>query len=252
MIDIHAHILPGIDDGAVDLYDTLEMAQMAVDSGVNTLVATPHCNIPGVFKNYFGEEYLDAFYSAERAIKTEGIPLFLRPGMEVFGTYDLPRLIEDGKIMPLNQSHYILMEFAFDEDPGFAARLLEEVCETNAKPVIAHVERYEFVQHNPQIIYEWRKKGYGIQVNKGSFLGRFGRAAWETAYNLLKCNLISVIASDAHGAYRRTPYMLDAYEELTKDFSKEYLDILFTYNPANICNDGEIINAGPILLPEYL
>ena len=63
---------------------------------------------------------------------------------------------------------------------------MEQVRETNAKPVVAHVERYEFIQDNPQIIYDWHLKGYGIQVNKGSFMGRFGRAAWETAYELLQ------------------------------------------------------------------
>ncbi len=76
--------------------------------------------------------------------------------------------------MTINQSHYILMEFAFDEDPDFATRLLGKVREVGAKPLIAHAERYYFVQDDPQIVYQWRKKGYAIQVNKGSFLGRFG------------------------------------------------------------------------------
>ena len=69
MIDIHAHILPGIDDGAEDLYDTLEMAQMAVDSGVDKIIATPHCNIPGMYGNYFGKEYIDKYESVVRAIR---------------------------------------------------------------------------------------------------------------------------------------------------------------------------------------
>ena len=84
MIDIHAHILPGIDDGAVDMEETLEMARMAVDSGVTAMVATPHCNVPGIFNNYYDEEYIKVFNETEKALKREGIPLKLYQGMEVF------------------------------------------------------------------------------------------------------------------------------------------------------------------------
>lgn len=84
MIDIHAHILPGIDDGAEDMYDTLEMARMAADSGVDKIIATPHCNIPGMYGNYFGREYIDRYESVVRAVRKEKIPIEILPGMEVF------------------------------------------------------------------------------------------------------------------------------------------------------------------------
>lgn len=80
MIDIHTHILPGIDDGAEDIYDTLEMARMAADIGVTTMVATPHCNLPGIFGNYFGDAYIKVYQSAVRAIQKEKIPIRLCPG----------------------------------------------------------------------------------------------------------------------------------------------------------------------------
>lgn len=74
MIDIHAHILPGIDDGAEDMYDTLEMARMAADSGVDKIIATPHCNIPGMYGNYFGREYIDRYESVVRAVRKREDP----------------------------------------------------------------------------------------------------------------------------------------------------------------------------------
>lgn len=240
MIDLHAHILPGIDDGARDIYDTLEMASIAADSGVTAIVATPHCNIPGYYNNYFDKYYVDVFKRASEAIQSERIPVKLLPGMEVFGTYDLPRLIVEKKIMPLNQSRYILLEFDFEEDPGFATDLLQRVAEVGAKPVVAHVERYTCVQDDPDIIKEWRKKGYVIQVNKGSFLGGFGRHAQHTAYHLLRQDLVSVVASDAHSPYNRTPYMREAYEEICAEYSKEKADLLFHINPRCICNNEQI------------
>ena len=124
MIDIHTHILPGMDDGAVDILDTIEMARLAAMSGVTEIVATPHFNIPGLYDNAFGEHYVNTFNQAARAIKEEKIPIRLFPGMEAFSTEDLPRQMADGKVMTINQSHYILMEFAFDEEPDFATRLL--------------------------------------------------------------------------------------------------------------------------------
>lgn len=237
MIDIHAHILPGIDDGAEDMYDTLEMARMAADSGVDKIIATPHCNIPGMYGNYFGREYIDRYESVVRAVRKEKIPIEILPGMEVFSTEDLPELIVNHKIMPLNQSRYILMEFAFDEDPGFADSILKRVEEVGARPVIAHAERYEFIQDYPQIAYRWFRKGYVIQANKGSFLGRFGGGPKRAADSLLRHNLISVIASDAHSPLQRTPYMLDAYEELSREYSENHLDVLFQYNPARLCDN---------------
>lgn len=251
MIDIHAHILPGIDDGADDIYDALEMAKIAVESGVKAIVATPHCNIPGMFDNYFGEDYIRLFQSVVSSLKENKIPIVLYPGMEAFGTYDLPDLIVEGKIMPLNQSRYILLEFSFDEEPEFASNLLQRVRAVGARPVIAHAERYRFVQDHPQLVYQWRKQGYVIQVNKGSFLGKFGKSAQITAHRMLKHNLVSVVSSDAHGPFRRTPYLLDAYEELCKQYSQKYIDVLFYHNPLRICKNKPILKLEPIPFSDY-
>lgn len=251
MIDIHAHILPGIDDGAEDMYDTLEMARMAADSGVDKIIATPHCNIPGMYGNYFGREYIDRYESVVRAVRKEKIPIEILPGMEVFSTEDLPELIVNHKIMPLNQSRYILMEFAFDEDPEFADSILKRVEEVGARPVIAHAERYEFIQDYPQIAYQWRKRGYIIQVNKGSILGRFGRNALRCAQQMLSHNLVSVMASDAHSPFRRTPYLQDAYEVVCEQYSKKIADLLFQHNPARICKNQPILRLEPIPFSDY-
>ena len=100
----------------------------------------------------------------------------------------------------------------------------------------------------PQIAREWKKLGFPVQVNKGSFMGRFGRAPWETAYELIHNHLVSVVASDAHGPYRRTPYMLDAYEELEEGFSREYRQLLFSKNPLAICNDEPLTDPESMVL----
>ena len=160
MIDIHSHILPGIDDGSRDIYDTLEMAKMAVDSGVTEIIVTPHCNVPDLYDNYYGQKYKETFLKAKKAIKEEGIPLELYPGMEIFTTEDLIRLLAAGKLITMNGSHYMLVEFDFGEDPDFANRMLSKIAAVKLIPLVAHVERYEFVQDDLNIIRQWRKKGY--------------------------------------------------------------------------------------------
>lgn len=234
MIDIHCHILPGFDDGARDIQDTLEMASLAQASGVRVIVATPHCNVPGEPDNYYSSRYRDAFYSACKALEEERIPVKLLPGMEVFATYDLPELIMQKKVLTINQSDYLLMEFAFDEDPEFVEIMVDRIKEINIKPVIAHPERYEFIKNDVEFAKHLVNKGCIFQANKGSLTGRYGRRSEETVYRLLRRNLISVVASDAHSAVVRTPDMRKA-----RAAAKEFCDVkkLFEDNPMKICTN---------------
>lgn len=241
MIDIHAHILPGIDDGAEDTQEALEMAKLAVSSGITAMVATPHANLPGVYDNYNDKNYEETFRRLKKSLERAEIPLELYVGMEVFVTSDVSRLIKEEKLLTINGGRYMLVEFAFDEEPTYVKRMLNEIAELRIIPVIAHAERYEFLQDNPRFAMQWKELGYVVQANKGSFLGRFGRRAREMAYDLLDQNIISVIASDCHGSYQRTPFMQEVYELLMKDYSEKQLDPLFKDNPMRICHNQSLV-----------
>lgn len=241
MIDIHSHILPGMDDGAKDTQEMLEMARMAVSCGVTMMVATPHVNFPGVYDNYYDDSYIETFRWTETKLREAEIPLQLCMGMEVFVTPDVPELIRDKKLIPINNGHYMLVEFAFDEEPAYAQDMLQKIADLKICPIIAHPERYEFLQDNPMLAQEWKKRGYVLQANKGSFTGRFGRRARNMAYELLDNQLLCVVASDCHGQYQRTPYLLDAYEELSKRYSEEILTKLFEWNPRRICMNQPVV-----------
>lgn len=248
MIDIHSHILPGLDDGAQDIFDTLEMIELAAKSGITAMIATPHCNIPRGYKNYFGDEYKETVLKVRKAVRDENLPVKILPGSEVMGTSEVPNLLKQGKLMTLNQSRYLLMEFMFDEDPELVNWILDEVRSLKVIPVIAHAERYKFVQNDPNLVYEWRSKGYPIQINKGSFRGKFGRMEKELAYLLMDHHLVSVIASDAHSPYIRTPNMRRVYEELARVYPDEYLDMVFEENPRRICMDEPILGMKAMMI----
>lgn len=237
MIDIHCHILPGLDDGAFDIYDTLEMALIAVNSGVRAIVATPHCNLPWDTSNYYGHAYREALKKTRSAIEQERMPLKIISGMEAFATFDLPELVKEGKVLTINHSNYLLTEFSFDEDPEFVDIVVDRLKEIGIRPIIAHPERYDFIKEDISLAQRLVKRGCLLQANKGSFLGTHGSRSEETALALAKDNLLCIVASDAHSPVRRTPYMLEARRKI-QDLCNT--DLLFEINPKKICTNQPI------------
>lgn len=244
MIDIHCHLLPGIDDGAEDLDTALMMARMAADSGVETIITTPHCNLPGTERNnYISAELAGDFLRLQEAIRKEEIPLTILPGAEVMCTPQVPELVRQGVLPTLAGSDYLLMEFFFDEDLSYMDSILSSVSACGLHPVIAHPERYEAVQEMPQVIDRWFHAGVVIQLNKGSILGRLGRRAERTARWILERGLAHAVASDAHSAMERTPRMDELQRWLEDEIDPAYTGILLEENPSRICRNRPLLQA---------
>lgn len=242
MTDIHCHILPFVDDGAEDMAQALAMARMAYDSGVTTLVATPHCNLPGTpWKNYASHELLAQFIAFRTAVEEAGIPLKIKAGAEVFATEDMVGLLRRGKLLTLASSDYLLMEFHFDETGAVMDELLRCVAAEGLTPVVAHPERYEAVQYNPALAARWFERGYVIQLNKGSVLGRFGRRVAGTAGWLLERGLAHVVASDAHSSVSRTTDMSQVQHYLVARYSPAYAEILMERNPERVVENRPMV-----------
>lgn len=244
MIDIHTHILPGIDDGSDCMESSLEMAELAVESGVSVIVTTPHCNMEGAFENYNSPQLTKLYDRLNGVLKEEGINLQLLRGMEIYGTEDVVAKMEEGLLIPLNDSRYYLMEFNFGEDPGWIGDILEDVLNSKRIPVIAHPERYYCIQDNPMILYEWMSLGCLSQLNRGSVFGSFGRHAKKTADILLEHELVTCIASDAHSPYQRTTYMADIYEYVADEYGRKYANRLLVENPDRIIKNQSFSTEG--------
>lgn len=246
MIDIHTHVLPGIDDGSQSMDMSLEMLSIAAESGVDILVTTPHCNIPGEFENYADEELEQLWDILNETKDRMKIPIRLCKGMEIFATPDLPELLAEKQVWTLNETSYFLTEFAFDEDPDFCWEVLN-ACESQGfRPIIAHPERYYFVQNDPELAFEFCVAGFGLQVNKGSLLGSFGTASQRTAELLMEHGLVACIASDAHRPYRRSTYMGDIRQLLEQDYGESYCRLVMDENPARILSGDELLGYEPI------
>ena len=239
MIDLHSHILPGLDDGARDMETALHMASLAVQSGVGTMVVTPHCLQGGALV------VRERLTRLRKALHDGGIPLRLCEGMEIFGTADTAVLLKAGKLLTLNRSRYPLVEFGFESDGARETAVLADLVRGGYTPVVAHPERYRYVQEDPELVNLWKKMGCAFQVNRGSLLGRFGEGARVMAWELTGRGFAAVVASDAHAATFRTPWMGDIRELLSRELSPNGAAWLLEENPRRIINNENLPSAQP-------
>lgn len=239
MTDLHTHILYGLDDGAINLEMSVEMLKIAKESGTNNVVLTPHCNIPNSYINYMDDVIIRRFERLKAIAKKDiGINVYL--GMEVFASTDIQRLIMDGAVTTLNNSRYLLIEFPFEADPLWVTNILSRVQSMGLVPLLAHPERYLYVQRFPYMIIDWVASGCLMQINRGSIVGRFGEEAQGIALLLMKHNLVCAVASDCHRPNQRAPFLNDAYHHVSKLFGKQYADRIFIENPTAIINNQRL------------
>lgn len=240
MIDIHTHILPDLDDGAENFEEACIMAEMAVKSGVTALITTPHSNDEYGFLNEESLYMQKKFDDFRKILKMEKLSLEIYRGMEIWASADIPDKIQNGRLLTLNRSRYILIEFAFTEDAWWFDAIIREILAHGLIPIIAHPERYMCVQEDPDILLEWKQLGAYAQMNKGSILGRFGNRAAYTAENLLKNQMYSFIASDAHHYDMRTTDMRELKRYLMLHYEENYWRELLEQNPLRVLQNRKI------------
>lgn len=233
MVDIHCHILPRFDDGSSSLEESLAMARMAVESGTTDIVATPH--FPGQTASLRRiSRLLERYEELSDALKREGIPLTLYPGAEILCMAETVDLASRKLLPTIGDTDYFLTEFYFDEDYRYMDEMLAALSAAGYIPVVAHPERYEAIQHDPIVLDRWFRRGYVLQLNKGSALGAFGSRVQKTTAAILDAGLAHVIASDAHSARHRTPHMGPLRDWLDHHLDPGYARILLEENPGRL------------------
>lgn len=213
MIDIHSHILPGIDDGASDMDASLKMLKMAEEKGTKTIVATPHY-IRGRYENHYDE--VSALHAQLKlAAKAADINIEILLGQEVMlDKYSL-QLCKEQKLRGINESSYMLIEFPMDNLPKDALDLIYELRLLDIKPIIAHPERYEYICKTPTVINDFIEEGCLFQINTGSLQGVFGKKVQSTAKLLVGEGMADFLASDTHTINRRCPGLMEGFKEAT-------------------------------------
>jgi protein-tyrosine phosphatase len=238
MIDIHTHILPGIDDGPVDLEESLAVARLAVADGTRHMIATPH---NGDWEQIGSDDQLsERVQSLQAALDEAGIDLRVYPGSEVHVTPDLAQRWQTGQVIALNRSRYVLIELPFFMYPHYLDQLFFELEVEGAMPVLAHAERYRDVQEHPEILVPLVERGVLIQITSTSLLGFFGREAKKTAAYLLRRGLAHVIASDGHNTDSRPPLLAEGVAVAAEYVGDGAARKMVTETPRAILHDEPI------------
>lgn len=233
MIDLHTHILPGCDDGAVDLEMALAMGRSAFHDGITTLAATPHFyEIPrwSTVQQKVGE-LQEEFVKAQIAVEVvAGAELLMDISLLDMEREEIPTYGDRGK--------YCLIELPALQVPVYAEQVLFVLQTKGITPIIAHPERYGAVARDPNVVLRWLQQGCLIQMNSGSILGRFGQPIQETAQILLAQGMVQVVASDGHGSGHRRINLVEAFDVLVGIVGSTKAKDLVETNPRSIL-DGD-------------
>lgn len=223
MIDLHSHILPGVDDGAKTMADAIEMARSAVAAGFEHIVSTPHFNSNRL--DVRAEDATKARVELQEQLDAVGIPLTIHPGHEIHGRMGWLERWQAGEAFALADSRYILFEHPFDHMPDQAEEWVHETLVLGKVPIIAHPERNAEIQHNPERYIHLIRQGALGQLTIGSLVGVHGPRAMKTARMLCERQAVHVWATDAHNNLKRSYKIQEALEVLQQMKSADIMDL---------------------------
>ncbi|MDP2952993.1 MAG: CpsB/CapC family capsule biosynthesis tyrosine phosphatase [Chloroflexota bacterium] len=250
MIDIHNHILPGIDDGPRTVEESIELAEVAIEDGVAVIVATPHSSDleslpPGT--------YAARLQELRSALKEKGMPLTVVPGLENYLTPDLTKRWQAGAALTLGERHYMLVEFPLYQYPLYTDEALFDLQLKGIVPIIAHPERNDAIRQDISRLQKLVERGMLAQITTASLLGNFGSAAKRLAETILARNLAQIIATDAHTARdHRNPVLSGGVAAAARIIGKDRAMAMVKDIPEAILAGKAVAVEPPIAAPRPL
>ncbi|MCL2559933.1 MAG: hypothetical protein FWE07_05540 [Turicibacter sp.] len=242
MIDIHSHVLPGVDDGAKSEMGSLMMLEAAATEGIHTVVATPHYN-----RNYTIQrpEVLERVQRLQSLVDERELAVRVLPGQEVRVYAELLADVAAGKVLTVaDAGKYLLVEFPFGNIPSYAEKLLADLKVAGMTPIIAHPERNKEIAANPGRLYDFVAKGALTQLTASSIAGFSGQKLQGLSQELIAHHLVHTIATDAHNNSIRSYSLKKAYEEIEKSCGERYTQY-FKENARLIIEGKEVVSKQP-------
>lgn len=226
MVDVHCHILPGLDDGPENLAGSLAMAESAIADGITHVVATPHSSSEYTF------DYARVRRLRDRLQAELGDRLTLATGCDFhLNPENLDALRDDSAQFCINQHQYLLVEFNEISIPASMDDTLHSLQLKGLRPIITHPERNAILRRQPDRLAKWARLGCFVQVTAGSLTGTFGPRAQEDSLCWIAQGLIHIVASDAHNTKRRPLRLQPAYDSVAEQFGDDKARALFVENP---------------------
>ena len=238
MIDFHSHILPNVDDGSKSVEETFELLEEAKNAGFEGVISTSH----------YMEEYYEVNVAERKVwinalsenLYKKNIDLKLYLGNEIYISKNIIDFLETGKATSINNSNYVLFEFPLNSKPMDMYDIIYDMLEYKLVPVLAHPERYSFVQKEPNLVYDLIQKGVLMQSNYGSILGMYGEKAQIIVRKLLENNMVHFLGSDVHKPNTIYPRIGEALDIIKEIVGREKLEELTTINPKLVLENRRI------------
>ncbi len=235
MIDLHCHILPGIDDGAPDLAESLAMARVAVADGIRVTACTPHI-YPGMYENN-AVGIRQAIAALRLALQDANIPLQLVEGADVHLTPDLLDGLRAGRIPTLNGTRYFLFEPPHHVAPPRLENVVFDLVSAGYVPILTHPERLSWIDGHYPLFAKLVKGGAWMQLTSGAITGRFGPRAKYWSERMLDEGLVHIVATDAHRADKRAPWLAEGMHAVAKRLGEGEATRMVASRPAAVLRD---------------
>lgn len=227
-IDMHSHILPGVDDGAKDVEEMKKMLQIAYDEGIRCIIATPHHH------PHRGRAPVETLKKRAAILRQaaheidDRFRIFL--GTEIYFGQDVAQKLKEGKILSMNRREYVLVEFPPSQTYQYIRQGLQQLQFAGYEVILAHVERYHCIVEEPELAEELHDMGVNLQVNAGSIIGDSGRKIKKFIEGLMDQDLVFCVGTDAHDTKKRPPKMKKAAKHVEKKYGEDYTRRIFYSN----------------------
>lgn len=243
MIDLHCHILPGLDDGSNSIEQSIQMAKEAAEAGFSTICCTPH---------YLDNKYIvprvevkETLNALQNAINNNGINIKLAIGNELYITEFVDDLLDNQTISTLNDSKYLLMELPMNYPVSILEDIIFTIQNFGLVPILAHPERYTYVQKDPNFVINLINRGVLFQGNYGSIIGKYSSEAQKTIKIMLENDMIHFLATDNHRDKSVFTYLDSVFGELEKVISPSKIEKLTKINPQKVIDNEDVFAPEP-------
>lgn len=238
MVDLHCHLLPGVDDGSKNMEISLRLAQEATENGVTHALLTPH-HMNGHYVNH-KQDVIRRTKEFQKQISAHNIPLTVFPGQEVrINGQLLEALDKDDILFADTAGKYMMLEFPDDDVPHYTNQMIFSLQQRGITPVIVHPERNTKIMAEPNLLYQLLEKGCLSQITASSYVGTFGKKVENFSHQLIDAGQGYVFASDAHDLPGRKYEMRQAFEKLQREFGNDMVN-RYQQNARSIINGENI------------
>lgn len=237
-IDIHSHLLPGIDDGAKDFNTSMEMFRIAAQNGITRMILTPHHK--PMHHNASPARIADMIAKTKEVLDKERIDIQLYAGNEIYYHSEAVERLEEGKACTMAGSEYVLVEFGPMDGYDYIRNGIYQVMAGGYRPILAHAERYSSICSDAGRVEDLTEMGCYIQLNAGSIMGKFGFGTKQFTKKVLKRQLVHFVATDAHDTEKRGPHISECAKYISRKFGEAYAEELLYENPMHVIRNEYI------------